>query len=425
MRQTTFLAALVLILAVPAAAQETVIGFLEPPLVDGCRPEASNCERQPGVIRVFGWALASSGVRKVTIQVDGSDIGQASHGGFRPLVQDLHPFFPDSAGAGFGYHLNGSDFQNGLHDITAKVETYGGTTLILPAVDEEGTILSDGVQRLFWSYNTTVLHPFGKIERPHRNAELYGTCDRNNPFRRYSPVSGWALDLGVETGDAGIGWVELLVDGSLVGNSRLNCRFNILAGGLTNCYGLPRLDIERSYPFAVDAPNSGFRFVLDVGFLLDNGWAEGHHTLTIRAGDISNQNANVSEIPVTFFCLENLPNQSAFGRIESPQTGRFYAGLTTFQGWALDGEGVARVDLFVDGAFIGEADYGPGQGTRPGVLEQFPGFPDSLAPVWRLRDFDTTTLADGFRQLQVRVTDFEGQETIIGEVTFRVNNVED
>ncbi len=426
MRQTTmFLAALSLLLAVPAAGQETILGFLEPPVIDGCRPNATDCDRQPGVIRVFGWVLASSGVRKVTVQVDGIDVGQANHGGFRPLVADLYPGFPDSQGAGFGYHLNGTDFQNGLHDITAKVETFGGSTVTLSAVDDSGAISSDGVQRVFWSYNTAILHPFGRIERPLRNAELYGTCDRYNPFRRYEPVSGWALDLGLEDGDAGIGWVELLVDGARIGNTRLNCRYIPFAGGLTDCYGLPRLDIEHAYPFAANAPNAGFRFVLDVGLLLDNGWAQGHHTLTIRAGDISTQNWNISEISVNFFCVENLPNQSAFGEIESPRTGRFYADRMTFQGWALDGEGVDRVNLFVDGRFIGEAEYGPGLGTRPMVLEQYPGFPDSRAPVWRLERFDTNTLSEGFHQVQVKVIDAVGDDTILGEVTFWVNNAED
>ncbi len=426
MRQTTiFLAALTLILAVPAAGQETILGFLEPPVIDGCRPNVSNCTRQPGVVRVFGWVVADSGVRKVTIQVDGIDIGPASHGAFRPLVADLYPGYPDSLGAGFGYHLNGTDHQNGLHDVTAKVETFGGTTVILPAVKDDGTILSDGVQRVFWSYNTAVLHPFGRIERPLRAAELYGTCDLGNPFRRYTPVSGWALDLGLEDGDAGIGWVELLVDGVRWGNSRLNCRYVGAAGGLTDCYGLPRLDIEHGYPFAIDAPNAGFRFVLDVGWMLNNGWAQGHHTLTILAGDISTQTRNVFEIPVNFFCVENLPNQSAFGEIESPRTGRFYSDLMTFQGWALDGEGIDRVNLFVDGNFIGEAEFGVGLGTRPTVLERFPGFPDSLAPVWQQRFFDTTTLTDGFHQVQVKVIDLAGVATIIGEVTFWVNNAED
>lgn len=134
-RFTISLATLVLLLAVPAAALETIVGFLEPPVVDDCRPESSNCERKPGVVRVFGWVLASSGVEKVTIQVDGVDIGRAIYGQHRPLVQDANPGFPDSSAAGFGYHLNASNFPNGIHEITAKVETFRGTVQRLPAVD--------------------------------------------------------------------------------------------------------------------------------------------------------------------------------------------------------------------------------------------------------------------------------------------------
>jgi len=430
-----WLAVAAVLAAGPAVAQETVIGFLEEPAVNDCKPVNDNtCNPKPGVVRVSGWVLADSGVRRVVIQVDGVDVGQAAYGLSRPQVANQFPGFPDSEGAGFSYNVNGTDFANGVHEITAKVLTNDGTSTLIYAIDPDLTIHSDGIQEIFWSYNTAVLHPFGKINFPQRNAELYGTCclrdfngncfdDPERPIR-YTPVSGWALDLGKEIGDAGVGWAELLVDGSIYANTRTGCFFSPLTGGLSNCYGLPRLDIERRFPFAIDSPTSGFRFVLDVGALLVNGFAQGHHTLTIRVGDISTQNANVHEIPVNFLCIENLGNEEAFGRIGSPRPGRPYAGLVTFAGWALDGEGVGTVDLYVDGNFIGEAAYGPGQGTNPTVLAQYPGFPDSAAPVWRLVDYDTENLSDGFHQMQVVVTDrsVEADQTVIGEVTFFVDN---
>ncbi len=458
------LTVMALLAAVPATAQETVIGFLEPPRVDDCIPTTSNCERRPGILRVTGWAVADSGVSRVVIQIDGVDVGQAFHGTLRGQVAQEHPGFPDSSRAGFGVFLNASDHLNGIHEVTARVETNAGTEVTIPAVEMDGTILFDGIQEVFWSYNTSILHPFGRIDFPERNAELYGTCclrgfdggccprddfgtccipeiddnccprdstgqccDPDEPGCptpiRYSPVEGWALDLGVETGDTGIGWVELLVDGSIRGNSRISCRFNQATGGLTDCYGLQRRDIERNFPFALDAPNAGFRFVLDVGNLIVNGgYAEGHHVLTARVGDISNQNHNVHEIPVNFFCVENLPNQSSFGQIELPRIGRQFAGPMRFQGWALDGEGIDHVDIYVDGFFVGEAIFGPTQGTRPLVEAKHPGFPDTAAPVWRLAGVDSNLFIDGEHQVQVIVTDVTGDETLIGENTFFVNN---
>lgn len=410
--------------AIPAAAQELVIGFLEPPVVNDRKPGQDGPDK-PGVIRTFGWVLATSGVKRVVIQVDGTDIGQATYGLFRPQIEDLFPGFPDSAGAGFGYNLNGTEFLNDLHRVTAKIVTNAGTTLVLPAVDPSGTILPDGVQEVFWSYSTTNLHPFGEINDPPRNTELFGTCDRLNPVRRYSPITGWALDLGIEDGDSGVGYVELLLDGSVIANSRIGCRFNLAAGGFTDCYGLPRLDIERRYPYALDAPNAGFRFAIDVGFLIDFGWPQGHQTLTVRVGDISNQVTNVAEVPVFFSCVENLGNEPSFGKVETPRRGELVADLIDFVGWALDGEGVSKVELFVDGTSIGEAAFGVGQGTRPAVLAMYPGYPDAAAPVWRLLGYDTNELPDGVRQLQVRITDVLGEETLLGSQSFRVDNAPD
>ena len=400
-----------------ASAQETVLGFFEGP--------QGGVNSGTGAIGMVGWALADTGVKRVTIQVDGVDIGQSIYGQFRPIVQDLFPDYPDSAGAGFGYNLNSTLFSNGVHAVTAKVETFGGTIEIIPAVDPQFNVYEDGVYPVQFTNNTAILTPFGEINRPDRNADLFGNCSNTTTNRRLAVISGWALDLGVEIGDAGVAWVELMVDGVILDNTRTGCRFDMATGGLTDCYGLPRPDIERRFPFALDAPSAGFRFVLDVGALLDNGWAEGHHTLTIRAGDISNQNANIDEIPVNFFCIENQGNEPSFGRIESPRPGRAYADLMTFQGWVLDWEGIADVEVWVDGEFIGSANFGGGLGTRPEVLTQYVGYPNTSAPVWRLSNFDTTDLSEGFHQVQIYVDDLTGDRTLIGETTFFVNNVVD
>lgn len=409
-------ALLAILLAAPGVAQENVIGFFEGPL--------GGLNAGSGAIGMTGWALADTGVRRVTIQLDGVDIVEARYGGFRPLVEDQHPGFPDSSGAGFGVNFNSTDFSNGQHLLTAKVETFGGSIVILPAISQ-GQVVLDGRLPVHFTNNTAILMPFGDINVPQRNANLFGVCDLENDNRRYTVISGWALDLGIELHDAGIGWVELMVDGVILSNSRTGCFFSPITGGLTNCYGLQRLDIETSYPFALDAPNSGYRFVLDIGELLNLGYTQGRHTLGIRAGDLSNQAIEVAEIPVNFLCAENNGNEPSFGFIESPRPGRFWADLINFQGWALDWQGIANVELFVDGTSIGLASFGAGLGGRPGVQGQFPGYPDSLAPVWRLSNFDTNNLTEGFHQVQARAVDNLGVTTIIGETTFFVNNVVD
>ena len=445
MKRPLMILALTALAACPVAAGE-IFGFLEPPIVPAATP--AGIPPLHGVVRVSGWALSDAvdGIRRVTIQVNGVDIGEARYHRPRPIVSDLYPGFANTDGPGFGFFLNATDFPNGEHQITAKVLDFDGNEVILHAVDTSGSIDSSGIQELFWTFNTSTLMPFGQINQPQRNTDLFGNCCRRddagdcceldaNGFcqsslytgitaRPFSVVSGWALDLGKEIGDSGIGWVELLVDGTLVANTRSGCFFSMTTGGLTNCYGLQRLDIENLFPFAIDAPTAGFRFAIDVGsFIQDLDFAQGAHTLTIRAGDIGNQNANVHEIPVNFFCLNNIDNLPSFGRIESPRRDRPYADLMDFQGWAVDIDGIDSIEVFVDGLSIGFAAL-TGQ-SRPGVLATYPGYPNAAEPVWRLSDFDTTQLNEGLHQVQVEVTDDRGDTTLIGEVTFRVNNVVD
>ncbi len=402
------LALLAGLFAAPLAAQETILGQFE--------GQQGGGNSGTGALTLKGWALADSGVHLVVIQVDGVDIRSALYGRRRPDVEVLHPGYPDSAAPGFGYRLDTTRFSNGRHTVSVKVITRDGNQKNIP-----------GTQEILFTNNTAILAPFGKISTPQENTQIFGTCDPNDPYRRLTPVDGWALDLGMETNDAGIGYVQLMIDNQPFFDTRTGCRFILGAGGFTNCYGLFLPNIERNFPFATNAPNAGFRFVLDTGFLISNlGYVEGQHLFTIRAGDISNQTADIDEISVVFRCIEGIPNEGSFGRIESPRAGVIYAGDMKIQGWALDAEGIDKVRILIDGELVGFARYGADDGifeTRPAVFSQYLGFPDAEAPVFRLvPDFDTKEISNGVHELQVVIRDVEGDRTLIGESTFFVDN---
>ncbi len=369
-----------------------------------------------GVIPIAGWALDDNGIQNVDIIVDGTFVGRAFFGMSWPGVLARYPGFPDSDLPGFGFQLDSTHFLNGVHTVQARVRSRSGETVLLEP------------RRILFTNSEHVLEPFGAIDFPRPQAELRGTCnfDPQAP-RRFSVVYGHALDAGVSEDDYGVGYVELLIDRAVVFNSDLDCFFDNFTGGLTECYGLLRLDVERQYPSLKDSPHSGFRFVLDIGALvtrpdpdMDPPFSQGHHVLTVRAGDHANQVRNIAEIPVTFSCDQNNANENATGNIDVPLRGLQYHGVIQATGWAIDFEGVSQVIVLVDGTIVGFANYGI---PRPDVqdLYFYAGYPNLAAPGWAFT-LDTTKLADGEHFLEAVVVDNVGANTYIGKRRFIIAN---
>lgn len=358
-----------------------------------------------GTIPLHGWALDDNGVAAVDILVDGLVVGRALYGRSRPGVTSQFPGFPDSEYPGFGYQLDSTRFLNGLHTLSARV------------VSETGEIRNLNSLTVQFTNLTHNLVPFGAIEFPSSDADLFGRCNLLQP-RRYSVIAGWALDVGVETGDQGISYVELLIDGVIHRNTLESCHFDINKGGLSDCYGFRRLDVAQHFPTLSDSPQSGFRFVIDIGALLNEGIVPGRHLISIRAGDRSGQTARVAEMPVTFDCDDFLANEGSFGEVQRPRGGLTYGGVIETIGWALDRESVNAVLIYVDGVLQGNADYGF---ERPGVTFFYPGFFNSALPGWRFF-LDTRNFSNGQHSLHAVVRDGLGVTKLIGERSFVVFN---
>jgi hypothetical protein len=357
---------------------------------------------------LFGWALDDDGVAAVDILVDNSFIGRARYGESRPDVNAIFPGFPDGVKSGWFFALDTTNYLNGEHVVTARVISKAGEARLLNA-------------HVFqFDNNTHNLDPFGEIDFPSDNSDAFGKCNLAEQPRRFTVISGWALDAGVEIGDGGIGYVELLIDGSIYANSRRDCVHSPITGAYSNCYGQRRLDVERTFPRLRDAPNAGFRFVLDVGELVNFGYAEGHHILTIRAGDVTGQVANIADVNVDFFCdpLQGQIDQGAIGAIDAVSEQPQATGVLVISGWALDPDRIERILIYVDGSFVGNATYGF---PRPEVTNEYPGFPDTFAPGW-IFNLDTTKFSHGFHSFQVLTEDARGFQDEIGEAGFEVSN---
>jgi hypothetical protein len=373
-------------------------------------PRAGNSGN--GVEPVQGWALAQAGVFAVDIVVDGVIIGRANYGRSRPGVTKLYPGFPDSAAPGFGYQLDTTHFLNGLHRVGARVTSRTGQVVALNSI-------------LFQFTNTNAdLLPFGKIEFPNQQAEMFGECNLSAPSI-WSIVSGYALDVNASENNPGVAYVELLIDGSIYRNSQYDCRNNPDAGGLSNCYGIRRIDLEQNFPGLKDAPHAGFRFAIDVGLLLASKdslgtplYTPGSHQLGIRVGDQFENVTDLGPIEVTFSCRDLTNQDQAIGKIEQPSIGLVYGGLITVSGWAVNLEGVAAVLVYVDGNLVQFATTGQ---PRPDIRSFYPSYPANPGPGW-FAFVDTTQFSNGVHQLSVQVVDTLGVYSFIGKLPITVEN---
>jgi hypothetical protein len=372
-----------------------------------------------GPFPVLGWAIDTDGVAQVNVLMDGALMQSAVYGDARPDVGISYPDFPQATYCGFVANVDTTRVLDGVHLLTVE------------AVDRLGlkNLIGRRVVQVFNSEAT--LAPFGQVDEPQRDAVLYGTncattpsvfSPPSNPGSHVTMVRGWALDLNTRTDTGRVKYVELMVDGVRWASTD-DCGFNPLFNQFSNCYGLPRFDVQRYYPTYPDAPRSGFAFTLDVGALIALGVPPGPHILKVRVGDVSGQFAelpNRDGIPVFFNCAAAATAFPAFGYIDRPRNFDFVNGLTTFQGWAVqENTGVASVEMLIDGNSFGLAQYGY---VRTDVQAAFPAVFNSRNSGW-IFTMDTSKLSNARHRLTVRATDGSGNRTEIGSIDFYVDNL--
>jgi N-acetylmuramoyl-L-alanine amidase len=380
-------------------------------------PDAASAYNASGSFPVVGWAADTDGIGRVDVIIDAGIHQSAMYGDARPDVGNSFPDFPAANLSGFIANIDTTRIQDGVH------------LLEVVAFDRLGLSKIIGRRQVQIFNNETNLKPFGFLDEPKRDAVLFGTrCNLApviisppvNPQSHITPVRGWALDLGTRSNLGRVAYVEMMIDGVRWASTD-DCSFSTIFNTFTNCYGLPRFDVQRFYPNYPDAPRAGFMFTLDVGALLALGVRPGNHVLKIRVGDQQQTFAELpgpQGIPVFFECAENRV-AAASGFIDVPVAFDFVKGNVTFQGWAAVERGnVNAVEIVVDGDFIGVAQYGF---PRPDVPPANPGFVNALNSGWKFT-MDTTKLSNARHRLTVRVLDSSGLRTEIGSVDFYVQN---
>ena len=243
------------------------------------------------------------------------------------------------------------------------------------------------------------------------------------PDAFFNIVAGWALDVGSRLDRGQVSYVELLLDGQIIANTRARlrparpgpdqllrhqpARRGAQLLGLRQ-RGQRRLELlvraragDRTIRPAHRDPDVPTEHRHErpstklVGFT-----TPGKHTLAIRVGDeeetVDPVRRDVGRRPLRPVDGD----QPAFGYIDTPSNYQFINGIFEVFGWAFDFQGVQTVEVDVDGHLLGNANYGL---SRPDVPANDPRVP--FTNVGFSYFLDTTQLSDSAHDLVIYVID--------------------
>ena len=110
----------------PASAQSNSVTPAPPSVFRVALEEPVQGQTHTGVGNLRGWALASAGIERVDIAIDGVVEFSAPYGGVRLDVGGAFPDIADSDASGFSLAYNYSDLPAGTHTISATAVSVSG-----------------------------------------------------------------------------------------------------------------------------------------------------------------------------------------------------------------------------------------------------------------------------------------------------------
>lgn len=216
----------------------------------------------------------------------------------------------------------------------------------------------------------------GYLDSPTNGSNISGQTD----------VHGWFLD------GSGVSKVQVLVDGKTVGTAK---------------YGIIRTDVAKAFPTYKNT-TSGYQYTLDTTIL-----ANGKHSLAIKE---TGKNGVSTSLRIITVNVQNLP---AKGSIDSPTNGTTISGQSVVKGWFLDGSGVSKVEVLIDGKTIGTAQYGI---ARSDVAKVYPQYKNTNSGYQYT--LDTTKFTNGKHTLVVKETGRNGAvKTLAYNITVTTETV--
>src|SRR4051794_24236352 len=229
-----------------------------------------------------------------------------------------------------------------------------------------------------------------------QTAETRGALEFPDPTVTQSGVilvKGWFLTPEAISREA------VYVDDQFIANSNTN---------------LPRIDIEEAFPNYPGIQHIAPGFQIGV---LASRFTNGSHTIAVRVFRSDNTFTELGRRSIT---VDNTINQAPFGNVDIPDlSGTFNAsGSFPVSGWALDTDGVAKVEVLIDNGVVQNAMYGD---ARPDVGNTFADWPAALFSSF-IANVDTTRIQDGVHTLDVRATDRLGLSRLIGRRVVQIFN---
>jgi ADP-heptose:LPS heptosyltransferase/GT2 family glycosyltransferase len=327
-----------------------------------------------GVLRAHGWTLASSPIVAVQIFVDGNRVGAAIQGRERGDVAGAYPAYPNARQAGFSLEKPLGRAMLGVSRVTAQVLCLSGACLstAIPlartGVATTETPQPESVAPETAVSETTPPVPAGEPVEVAAQSPAPETREPEAASPEPAPPAANGLDLGraillicdhatVTAGGVllvegwaacgqGIERVVIEVDGTRVGEAK---------------YGRERADVAVEYPGMPVETGFGFERELP-------GLAGAAHEIRVtaisKAGDRKGVVVTAAAPAAALFRFELDSPATRDGAGVHPITGRL-----VIEGWVLAREGVAGIDVQLDGTLLGQAHYGM---ARPDVGAAFP-----------------------------------------------------
>lgn len=345
--------------------------------------------RVSGRVPVVGWAGSTSStqtIQAVTIQVDGSFIGNAAYGVSRPDVCPSNQTYTSCPNVGLTFSLDTGLLTDGAHTLQAV------------ATANDGSHISTSVPFTVANASAPTDPMPVSIDFPRAG---------NNTLRGTAVFSGWAFDV-----NSPMQSVQIYVDTNV---SFLAAFFP----GSPAIYGGSRPDVCAAFPGQPNCLTSGWSYALNT-----TSFSNGVHTMTavFTANNGDRKTFNVS------FTVANT-NQQLIAGVDQPTSATPVSGSVTVSGWAVDFHlPVGNLNVLVDGTpAYGTAAFAFIGGYRPDICTTYQTALDCPNVGWSTL-LDTTQLANGPHTISISAVSqfdpstFNYDSITTSPVAFTVNN---